>query len=131
MPESAITDQFLETLFPAGRADEFFDALYGGAEVGAFDIGLRCAGFNKANNTLILEFVLTERPGHCMACNLTYGLPQVFERHPIINLKGIVEEIGKKLEPDWSVEEWIIGSTQVVDQKVNTIPVFIKLKKNR
>jgi len=130
MPESAITDEFLSSLFPPGRADEFFEALYGGAEAGAFDIGLRTAGFNKQNNTLIIEFVLTERPGHCMACNLTYGLPQVFQRHPIINLSGIIEEIDKKLKPDWSVEEWQIGSTQVLDPKVNTIPVFIKLKKN-
>ncbi len=130
MPESAITDEFLSKLFPPERADEFFEALYGGAEAGAFDIGLKTAGFNKQNNTLIIEFVLTERPGHCMACNLTYGLPQVFERHPIINLKGIIDEIEKKLQPEWSVDEWHIGPTQVVDPKVNTIPVFIKLRKN-
>jgi len=129
MPESLITDSFLHDLFPPERADEFFEALYGGAETGAFDIKLRCAGFNKENNTLIIEFVLTERPGKCMACNLTYGLPQVFERHPIINLKGIIEAIEQKLSPEWKVLEWQIGSTQVIDSKVNTIPVFIKLQK--
>ena len=128
MPESAITDDFLASLFPPGRDNEFFEALYGGAEAGAFDIGLRKAGFNKGSNTLVIEFVLTERPGQCMACNLTYGLPQVFERHPVINLKGIVEEIGKKLGPEWEVQGWQIGSTQVIDSKVNTIPVFIRLE---
>ena len=129
MPESRITDEFLLKLFPPERADEFFEALYGGAETGAFDIGLRCAGFNENNNTLIIEFVLTERPGKCMACHLTYGLPKVFIRHPIIDLKGIVEEIEKRLLPDWRVEGYEIGSTQMVDSKLNTIPVFIKLGK--
>ncbi len=128
MSEPAITDEFLASLFPAERTDEFFDALYGGAEAGAFDISLRYGGFNKQNQTLIIEFVLTERPGQCMACNLTYGLPQVFARHPIINLKEIINQISKKLEGKWQVEEWQIGSTQVVDPKVNTIPVFLKLK---
>ncbi len=128
MPDTAITDDFLATLFPPSRADEFFDALYGGAEAGAFDIGLRSAGFNPNHSTLVIEFVLTERPGHCLACNLTYGLPQVFEKHPIINLKGIVEEIDKKLGDMWHVEDWKIGSTQVIDKKMNTIPVFIRLK---
>ncbi len=129
MPDSLITDEFLNGLFPPEKADEFFDALYGGAETGAFDISLRCAGFNKENDILVVEFVLTERPGKCMACNLTYGLPQVFERHPIINLKNIINSIEQKLSPNWKVLEWQIGSTQVIDSKVNTIPVFIKLEK--
>ena len=128
MAEPVVTDEFLSNLFPPERADEFFDALYGGAEAGAFDIGLRSAGFDRQGNTLIIEFVLTERPGHCMACNLTYGLPQVFEKHPVINLKGIIDEIRKRLEPKWQIENWEIGSTQVINRQVNTIPVFIKLK---
>ncbi len=128
MAEPVVTDEFLSNLFPPERADEFFDALYGGAEAGAFDIGLRSAGFDRQGNTLIIEFVLTERPGHCMACNLTYGLPQVFEKHPVINLKGIIDEIRKMLEPKWQIEDWEIGSTQVINRQVNTIPVFIKLK---
>ncbi len=130
MTDPVITNEFLSSLFPAERTDEFFDALYGGAEAGAFDIGLRSGGFDKQNNTLIIEFTLTERPGHCMACNLTYGLPQVFEKHPIINLRGIIEEIDKQLRPEWRVEDWQIGSTQVINNKLNTIPVFITLKNN-
>ena len=128
MTEPVVTDEFLSNLFPQERADEFFDALYGGAEAGAFDIGLRSAGFDKQRKTLIIEFVLIERPGHCMACNLTYGLPKVFEKHPVINLKGIIDEIRKKLGTKWQIEDWEIGSTQVINRQVNTIPVFIKLK---
>ena len=44
-----------------------------------------------------MELRLHERPNRCLACNLTQGLPQVFSRHPIINVKGIVKEIEKLL----------------------------------
>ncbi len=128
MPGEKITDEFLAGLFPPERADEFFEALYGGAETGAFDIALKSNGFNPVNNTLLLEFRLTERPGKCMACNLTYGLPEVFKRHPVINVAGIMEEIEKALSPDWRVKDWQIGSTIALDPKVNTIPLMVQLE---
>jgi hypothetical protein len=127
MSLDVITDDFLKGLFPPGRDNEFFEALYGGAEAGAFDITLHTNGFDSASNMLHLEFRLTERPGMCMACNLTYGLPEVFKRHPVINARGIAEEIEKKLQPEWRVEEWHIGSTIAADPKVNSIPFLIKL----
>ena len=127
MSLDVITDDFLKEIFPPGRDNEFFEALYGGAEAGAFDITLHTNGFDSASNVLHLEFRLTERPGMCMACNLTYGLPEVFKRHPVINAKGIAEEIEKRLQPDWRVEEWSIGSTIATDPKVNSIPFLIKL----
>ena len=37
-----LDQSFLDKIFPASRADEFFDALFGGAEDGAYDIGLVC-----------------------------------------------------------------------------------------
>ena len=73
---------FLESVFPPERTEAFFDALFGGAEEGAYDIVLVCRseGEGKAE----LAFELHQRPGKCLACNLTYGLPQVFQRHPIL-----------------------------------------------
>ena len=77
---------FLESVFPPERTEAFFDALFGGAEEGAYDIVLVCRseGEGKAE----LAFELHQRPGKCLACNLTYGLPQVFQRHPILNVAG-------------------------------------------
>ncbi len=127
--ESVITDEFLKELFPLEKADEFFEALYGGVESGAFDILLKSAGFNETGNVLHLEFRLRERPGKCLACNLTYGLPQVFARHPVIDLEGIVNRIGEAVAPDYRVKEWRLGSTMSVGPKEDAIPLEIMLEK--
>ena len=87
------TQQKLDELFPADRADAFFDAMYGAAEDGAYDI--RLVFRSARDKSLNFAFELHQRPGKCLACNLTYGLPQVFDRHPIINLKGLAVELGK------------------------------------
>ncbi len=129
MVEKVMTKEFLEELFPPQRADEFFNALYGGAETGAFDIALSLRGFYPSEKLLLLDFILTERPGKCMACSLTRGLPPVFERHPIIDLNGIIKKIDEKISPDWSVKEWSLGPTTVISQDTNCIPLTIKLKK--
>lgn len=71
---------FLDKIFPAGRADEFFDALFGGAEEGAYDIGLVCRSVEPQKAKLAFE--LRQRPGKCLACNLTYGLPRFFSGTP-------------------------------------------------
>ena len=73
--EQTISNEFLDSLFPRERADAFFDAIYGGAEDGAFDIALRFSGFDERRYELHLEYRLTERSGKCMACSLTHGLP--------------------------------------------------------
>jgi len=75
-------------IFPDNLADQFFDALYGDPAEGAYNIGLSFK--EHKNNTLTFEFHLTQRPGKCLRCNLTYGLPDVFSRHPLINVKGLV-----------------------------------------
>ena len=86
---------FLESVFPPERTEAFFDALFGGAEEGAYDIVLVCRseGEGKAE----LAFELHQRPGKCLACNLTYGLPQVFQRHPILNVAGVARAVAEKL----------------------------------
>ncbi len=128
-PTQLLTDEFLKELFPPEKADEFFDALYGGAEEGAFDIELSVEGFDEPEKQLILAFQLTERPGKCMACSLTYGLPPVFERHPIINLKGIIEGIQERLDSSWNIKKWQLGPTTPKAPKVNIIPIRITLEK--
>lgn len=127
--ERTLNDEFLKEIFPPGRSDAFFDALYGGAEEGAFDISLEEVGLDAVSEELIIEFILTERPGKCMACSLTYGLPEVFERHPVIGLKEIVSRIDDQLGPEWSIAEWRLGPTQPKAPKVNRIPLAIKLRK--
>ena len=125
--QGLFTKEFLEELFPPHRADEFFDALYGGAEEGAFDIGLSFVEYDPHSRALYLEFVLTERPGKCMACSLTYGLPPVFERHPIIDLKGMLEKISARLPQGLKVDRWELGPTTPKAPKVNVIPLTIIL----
>ena len=111
------------------RADEFFDAIYGGAEEGAFDIALGFGGFDEAIYEMRLEYRLTERPGKCMACSLTSGLPAVFRRHPLIDIEGTVQKIGERLGPNWTVLGWDIGHTMPSAPKVNVIPLRIKFDK--
>lgn len=131
MVQNVVTEVFLNNLFPAGRDNEFFEALYGGAETGAFDISLHSNGFNEAKKLLNLEFRLSERSGMCMACNLTYGLPEVFKRHPVINASGIASEVEKALSPEWKVANWTLGSTITTSNKVSSIPFLIQLEKKK
>lgn len=117
------TEDKLEALFPAERADDFFEALFGDAEEGSYDIGLGYSGMN--GDALQFELRLTQRPGKCLACNLTYGLPEVFSRHPIINVQGIanaVAEAAGKADATWR-----LGATQEVSNKMHVIPLFITM----
>jgi hypothetical protein len=127
-PADLITDDFLREIFPPGKANSFFEALYGGAEEGAFDIHLISQGFDEGRSMLLLGFRLTERPGKCMACSLTYGLPPVFKRHPVIDVRGIVEKIAGSLSPHWNVMQWDIGATQTIESNVNIIPLGLSLE---
>ena len=113
----------LEQLLPKSLSDNFFDALYGDASEGAYDISLSYAG--KNGNALYFEFHLNERPGKCLACNLTYGLPQVFSRHPLINVKGLVDEIDKLLEGKFSCSGWELGRTREISRQLHVIPLVI------
>ena len=78
--ENVFTKERLLEIFPASKTDDFFDALYGEAESGAYDIELAYRG--ASGSTLNFSFFLNQRNNACLACNLTYGLPQVFMRHP-------------------------------------------------
>ncbi|SMF30242.1 pancreas/duodenum homeobox protein 1 [Desulfovibrio gilichinskyi] len=118
------TDQLLESLFPASRSNDFFEALFGDAEEGSYDIELGYAG--DSGDTVNFELRLKQRPGRCLACNLTYGLPQVFSRHPIINIQGLAEKIGAAVGKSENVS-WKLGSTKEYNSKLHVIPLTISL----
>lgn len=120
------TPDVLKQLFPDDRSDRFFDALYGDAGEGAYDISLEYVGVRK--NRLEFRLCLTRRPGKCITCSLTYGLPQVFIRHPIINIKGLVQNIEAILDGRGKCADWQLGQTQELSNNVHAIPLFISLK---
>lgn len=123
--QNIFTPETLQVLFPPERAHDFFDALFGDAKEGAYDIRLIFKG--QTADTLTLALELHERPGKCLACNLTYGLPGVFSRHPIINLKGLVAEIDTLLGDKITCTDWKLGTTQTVSKKLHVIPLMISL----
>lgn len=118
--------EVMERLFPAERADQFFEALFGGADEGAYDIRL---AFNRMKeDRLQFQFELVRRPGKCLACNLTYGLPQVFSRHPIVNVKKLVAEIEKLLPDELSCSEWQLGQTREISSDLHILPFDIQVR---
>lgn len=121
-----LTDEALATIFPASKTDAFFDALYGDAEDGAYDIRLTFVAQSKGG--IELAFALDQRPNQCLACNLTYGLPQVFARHPIIGVVKVVEGVATMLGIDPATCSWELGRTQEHSKKIHTIPLIITVK---
>ncbi len=115
------TREKLDAIFPADRADTFFDALYGDASEGAYDISLEYKGIKE--DQLLFEFHLKQRPGKCLVCNLTYGLPTVFERHPVINLDGVAHEIMNALAGAYQCDAWKVGRTKEVNRKLHILPI--------
>ncbi len=121
------SDNVLQELFPAERANDFFEALFGDADEGAYDIGLRFADYNSQANSLHFHLDLLERPGCCLACNLTRGLPEVFSRHPVINVNGLVADIEKILDGKAQCAEWKLGATVQHEKSLHSIPLHITL----
>lgn len=121
--ERLFTQETLDRLFPRERSDMFFDALYGDSEEGAYDIRLK---YREAGESrLVFELHLEQRPGKCLACNLTYGLPDVFTRHPVIDLNGLVEDINNILPDSITCTGWKIGRTKEVSRDVHVIPLIL------
>ena len=126
-PEHIFTDQILRDLFPPERADAFFDALFGDASEGAYDIALSYGGYDPHDNTLEFILNLLERPGRCLACNLTYGLPEVFGRHPVINIKGLVRDIEQLLGGHLRCTTWELGRTVQKGRSLHCIPLRMQM----
>ncbi len=120
-------NQMLNDLFPPERTDDFFEALFGDADEGAYDIRLRFEGHDTSDNTLRFFLDLHERPGCCLVCNLTYGLPEVFSRHPIINIKGLAADIEKILAGRARCADWQLGTTVHQSKGLHSIPLIIQL----
>ncbi len=120
----ATLDQiFLDGIFPAQRTDDFFDALFGGAEEGAYDIRLVCRNVTSARAQLAFE--LRRRPGKCLVCNLTYGLPQVFQRHPVLDVAGVAKEVAQRL--GWPENTpWKLEPTEEISPELHAIPLVLE-----
>lgn len=122
---NALTKEKLQEIFPPERTDDFFEALFGDASEGAYNIEL---AFRELKDTeLVLELRLNQRPGCCLACNLTQGLPQVFSRHPVINIDGVVKDIDDLLGEECSCKEWQLGYTEQRDSSLHLIPLSIQI----
>lgn len=123
MPTGCPSREELDRIFPPERTNEFFEALFGDVEEGAYDIRLVCRQTGPAEARFAFE--LMGRPGKCLRCNLTRGLPRVFERHPVINAAAVASGLARLLgwpgEPDWS-----LGATEESSDKCHYIPLILK-----
>ena len=119
-----LTQGVLDNLLPLDKSDAFFEALYGEAEEGAYDIKLSL--HNITDDVVYLVFELHQRPGKCLVCSLTYGLPQVFQRHPLINTAGIAKSVATILGWDEQTITWELGRTEEHSALLHTIPFIIK-----
>ena len=125
-PTTRVFDQdSLQKLFPQERAGQFFEALFGEPTEGAYDIGLEFV--KQTNNSLQFEFHLKQRTGQCLVCSLTAGLPTVFSRHPVINVKGLVKQIDQLLDGQTRCRDWRLGATRQVSSELHVIPLIISL----
>lgn len=124
--ESLFTDNILTNLFPQEKADLFFEAMYGDISEGAYDIALSFDGLK--NDTLEFHFNLHRRPEKCLACNITYGLPHVFSRHPVIDAQGLVIGIEKVLNGMALCREWDLRETLEISSDMHVIPLVIKIQ---
>ncbi len=119
-----LTQEKLDALLPAERSDAFFEALYGEAEEGAYTIKLVAREVTEQEAKLAFE--LHQRPGKCLVCSLTYGLPQVFQRHPLINTTGMTKEIATMLGWDGASATFELGRTEEHGAALHSIPFTVK-----
>lgn len=123
--EALFPQHVLDEIFPPDRADRFFDALLGDASEGAYDIALAYAG--KTDDHIHFEFQLKQRPGRCLACHLTHGLPKVFMRHPVIDIAGVVRQIDSRMATGRRCGQWALGRTREVSRSMHVLPLTVNL----
>ena len=120
------TTKKMTELFPKERSNDFFEALFGDASEGAYDISL---SFNSASDKeLHFDLNLNQRPGCCLVCSLTQGLPNVFTRHPLINIQGVVDKIDELLGDSATCGEWQLQNTIGHSSKHHVIPLVISYR---
>ena len=122
------SEEVLAEIFPRQRTDDFFEAMFGDASEGAYDIRLRFSRYHENSSSLEFRLDLLERPGCCLVCNLTYGLPEVFARHPVINIKGLVSDIEQKLNGRATCQDWKFGTTVQQERNRHYIPLHITVE---
>lgn len=120
-----IDQEKLDAIFPPERTDEFFEALYGDVDEGPYDIRLVCNEIGEDYIALALD--LARRPGKCLACNFTHGLPPVFSRHPLINAAGLARDAAAMLGWHGDVE-WEFLPTREISDELHSVPLIVKLK---
>ncbi len=120
---TTLSQELLDTLLPAERSNEFFDAMYGDAEEGAYNIKLVARSVDESKAHLVFE--LHQRPEKCLVCSLTYGLPQVFQRHPLINTANIAKEVAKALGWNPDTVSFTLGRTEEHGSDLHSIPFII------
>ncbi len=123
--DTLFSDSQLTRLFPGSRTDRFFEALLGDAEDGAYHIALVFEGARPGK--LHFAFALTPRNGKCLACHLTYGLPEVFARHPVINVSQLVASIEALLPENTLIQRWELGHTREINDSLHHIPLQLFL----
>ncbi len=126
--EALFTSEALLKIFPESRTNDFFEALFGDANEGSYDIELAYRDMDEKD--LIFEILLHERPNCCLACNLTQGLPQVFSRHPVINVESIVKDIDELIGERGTCGEWTLGRTEQRSSSLHVIPIRIMIQMN-
>ena len=114
----------MNEVFPPERTAEFFDALFGDPEEGAYDI--RMSLLNASERKLDFLFELHQRGNACLACNLTYGLPGVFMRHPVINIKGVTADLAQRAGWPAGAWEWKLGTTEEISKALHIIPLSLR-----
>lgn len=125
MSQECLDQQKLDELFPPSLSDKFFEAIYGDAEEGAYDIVLTCKGISKDEADFAFE--LRRRPDKCLKCSLTYGLPEVFRKHPLLDIPGLSAKLGSIL--GWKNFDWQIFPVEEVNEDLHIIPLILLPKK--
>jgi hypothetical protein len=124
--KSVFTEEWAQRTFPPERTDAFFEALFDGAEEGAYDIVLRFVG--ESNAGYEFAFDLKARAGRCLACSITYGLPHVFSRHPVIDIKGVVAAVAEALGKSPEQLHWELQPTREVNDSLFSVPLVIGVR---
>jgi len=127
--KTVLTQRVLDEIFPSNRADQFFAALFFFASEGAYDIKLVYIG--ETDDQIDFEFQLKQRPGKCLACNLTYGLPEVFKRHPVIDVAGVVRQIDSQMIDGKRCGQWTLGRTREISRTLHALALTVKLTSGR
>lgn len=123
-PADVFTSEWASEVFPPERTDEFFEALFGDPDDGAYNIEF--AFVEAQGNRLEFAFNLHRRGSQCLACNLTSGLPKVLDRHPVINAAGLAGQVAAKLGAE--LAGWEIDRTRQLSEALHVVPFFITLK---